>query len=218
MKNPCIIIVSPIAKTLYLEKKLRLPKTLRKKNLRLDRLSHLPSARGGAKNKAPEEVVETSKSLFPISAKELPQFTYISIMMFLFIYFYTTVRDTKDTLVVSNCGAEAIPFLKMYGVMPAAFGFIVVYSKLSQLLGKKSLFYATIFPFFAFYTLFAFVLFPNGDSIHFINGDGWLSSSNNPAIKLIQYWSYSLYFIISELWASAGIPLLFWQVRLIEIC
>eukprot|EP00554_Chaetoceros_debilis_P012798 CAMPEP_0194122234 /NCGR_PEP_ID=MMETSP0150-20130528/49772_1 /TAXON_ID=122233 /ORGANISM="Chaetoceros debilis, Strain MM31A-1" /LENGTH=554 /DNA_ID=CAMNT_0038814987 /DNA_START=87 /DNA_END=1751 /DNA_ORIENTATION=+ len=191
--------------------KLHLSRALKKENLRLDSLPQLTSVRGGAKNKELEEK-KKSKSLFPISRKELPQFTYISIMMFLFIYFYTTVRDTKDSLVVSNCGAEAIPFLKMYGVMPAAFGFIVVYSKLSQFLGKKSLFYATIFPFFAFYTLFAFVLYPNGDSIHFINGDGWLASSSIPAIKLIQYWSYSLYFIISELWASAGIPLLFWQV------
>ncbi len=148
------------------------------------------------------------KSSFPIAKDELAQFVFMSTMMFLFIYFYTTVRDTKDTLVVSNCGAEAIPFLKMYGVMPMAMGFIIAYSKLSQFLGKKALFYTTLIPFFGFYALFAFVLFPNRDLIHF----EWNSSSNHAALNLIRYWSYSLYFIFSELWGSVGIPLLFWQV------
>lgn len=86
------------------------------------------------------------KSLFPIFKNELPQFICMSMMMFLFIYVYTTARDTKDSLVVSNCGAESIPFLKMYGVMPSALLFIMVYSKFSQILGKQTLFYATLLP------------------------------------------------------------------------
>ena len=38
------------------------------------------------------------------------------------------------------------------------------------------------------------------------------SGAASAAIKLIRYWSFSLFFIVSELWASAGVPLLFWQV------
>jgi len=72
--------------------------------------------RRGAKVTAVEE---KKSSWFPIHKSELPQFVSMSVMMFLFIYVYTTVRDTKDTLVVSNCGAESIPFLKMWGVMPS---------------------------------------------------------------------------------------------------
>ena len=155
-------------------------------------------------------------SKFPIARSELPHFFSMSFMMFLFIYVFTTVRDTKDTLVVSNCGAEAIPFLKLYAVMPCATAFIVIYSKLSNALDKRSLFYVTLIPFFIFYGVFAFVLFPNRDVIHFptlaeriMGGDGGVTSA---AINLIRYWSFSLYFIVSELWASAGVPLLFWQV------
>lgn len=145
----------------------------------------------------------------PIDVSEFPQFLCMSVMMFLFIYIFTTVRDTKDSLVVSNCGAEAIPFLKLYGVMPAAFLFILGYSKLSNILGKKALFYATLSPFITFYTIFAFVLFPKRDLIHLTpaTGDGVA----NAAVNLIRYWSFSLYFIISELWGSVSIPLLFWQ-------
>jgi hypothetical protein len=157
--------------------------------------------------------------IFPIRKYETRQFIAMSIMMFLFIYVYTTVRDTKDTLVVSKCGAEAIPFLKMYGVMPAAFLFIIGYSKMSSMLSKQMLFYTTLIPFFIFYTLFAFVFFPNREFIHFASSslsessEGALSNIKTSAMNLIRYWSYSLYFIVSELWASAGVPLLFWQVR-----
>lgn len=158
--------------------------------------------------------------IFPIKKYEIRQFIAMSTMMFLFIYVYTTVRDTKDTLVVSKCGAEAIPFLKMYGVMPAAFLFIIGYSKMSSMLSKQMLFYVALIPFFIFYTLFAFILFPNRDIIHFAtssvsdSAEGVLSNISTSAMNLIRYWSFSLYFVVSELWASAGVPLLFWQVSL----
>lgn len=156
---------------------------------------------------------EKSKSIFPISKNELPQFLSLSIMMFFFIYVFTTARDTKDTLVVSKCGAEAIPFLKLYGVMPCAFLFIMGYTRLSQLVGKKILFYMTLVPFFLFYAIFAFVLFPNRDVIHFVKDVGITSTVGKAIYSLIQNWSFSLYYIVTELWASAGVPLLFWQVR-----
>jgi AAA family ATP:ADP antiporter len=31
------------------------------------------------------------------------------------------------------------------------------------------------------------------------------------AVNLLRHWTFSLYYIISELWGSAGIPLLFWS-------
>ena len=160
-------------------------------------------------------------SKFPISPSELPHFACMSFMMFLFIYVFTTVRDTKDTLVVSNCGAEAIPFLKLYAVMPCATAFIVIYSKLSNALGKQALFYTTLIPFFIFYGIFAFVLFPMRDALHFPLPDGVTAGggAGSAAMNLLRYWSFSLFFIVSELWASAGVPLLFWQVSdFYELC
>ena len=163
--------------------------------------------KGGAIAKASEN----PKKNVILFRNEIPRFIYMSTMMFLFIYVYTTARDTKDTLVVSNCGAESIPFLKMYGVMPSAFLFIIIYSKLSQWLGKKALFHATLIPFFGFYTAFAFFLYPNRDKLHLVQtaADSGVGSA---ALNLVRYWSFSLYFVVSELWASAGVPLLFWQV------
>lgn len=52
-------------------------------------------------------------TVFPIYGSELKKFFMMSGMMFFIIYIYTVVRDTKDTLIVSSCGAEAITFLKV---------------------------------------------------------------------------------------------------------
>ena len=170
--------------------------------------------RGSIISTSKERKQSSSSSYFPIYKSELSHFLSMSLMMFLFIYVFTTTRDTKDTLIVSNCGAESIPFLKLYGVMPSAFLFIMGYTRMSQLVGKKVLFYMTLVPFFIFYTLFAFVLFPNRELIHNYLVKDIVIKSNavKAAYSLVKYWSYSLYFIVSELWASAGVPLLFWQV------
>eukprot|EP00804_Cyclotella_cryptica_P003964 CCRYP_013905-RA/>CCRYP_013905-RA protein AED:0.06 eAED:0.06 QI:244/1/1/1/1/1/3/248/749 len=185
----------------------------REKNTPFSLLSNGIVANGGSAT--PSNHVLSSK--FPIARDELPHFASMSVLMFLFIYVFTTVRDTKDTLVVSNCGAEAIPFLKLYGVMPSAALFILAYSKAANVLSKSGLFYCTLIPFFVFYLVFGWVLFPNRERIHLL-GEGFLGGGGSggdgaasAAVNLIRYWSFSLYFIVSELWASAGVPLLFWQ-------
>jgi len=131
-------------------------------------------------------------------------------MMFWIVFVFTMTRDTKDTLIVTNCGAEAIAFLKVYGVVPAAAGFMVLYARLANSLNPKTLFYVTLAPFFIFYALFAFVLYPLRHVLHPMHlqvPKGGLSY----AVNLIRYWTFSLYYIVSELWGSAGIPLLFWS-------
>ena len=150
-------------------------------------------------------------ALFPIDGWEMPKFFSMSFMMFMIIYIYTTVRDTKDTLVVSACGAESITFLKVYGVLPAATMFMVLYSKLSSIFSKDQLFYVTAMPFFIFYAAFAFVLYPNRDIIHVPVPDD-MDERLKYSMSLFYNWSYSLFYIMSELWGSVGVSVLFWQM------
>jgi hypothetical protein len=60
-----------------------------------------------------EKLSKLRKAVFPIEGHEMKKFLMMSGMMFFIIYVYTVVRDTKDTLIVSHCGAEAITFLKV---------------------------------------------------------------------------------------------------------
>lgn len=149
-------------------------------------------------------------SAFPIYPKELAKFFSLSFMMFWIVFVFTMTRDTKDALIVTNCGAEAIAFLKVYGVVPAAALFMVTYAKLANNLSPRSLFYVTLAPFFVFYAVFAFVLYPLRDVLHplsIVVPKGGLSF----AVNLFRHWTFSLYYIVTELWGSAGIPLLFWS-------
>ena len=132
-------------------------------------------------------------------------------MMFWIIYIFTIARDTKDALIVTNCGAEAIAFLKVYGVVPAAAAFMLLYSNLANRFSPRTLFYITIAPFMAFYAAFAFVLYPMRHALHPMSinvPEGGMSF----AVNLLRHWTFSLYYIVSELWGSAGVPLLFWSV------
>ena len=52
-------------------------------------------------------------TIFPIQPKEVKKFLLMGAIKFFVIMALTLTRDTKDTLVVTQCGAEAIAFLKV---------------------------------------------------------------------------------------------------------
>jgi ATP/ADP translocase len=75
---------------------------------------------------------------------------------------------------------------------------------------KQTLFYLTLAPFFAFYSAFAFILYPLRHQLHPMH---WVVPSGGLSfpVNLMRHWTFSLYYVVSELWGSAGIPLLFWS-------
>lgn len=154
--------------------------------------------------------------LWPVHNYELKKLLPMLILFFLILFNYTILRDTKDTLIVTapNSGAEAIPFLKVWGVIPGAFIFMFAYAKLSNILSKKALFYATISPFMIFFALFGLVLFPYREYIHPTAFCDYLQqvlpSGCVGLIAILRNWTFSLFYIMSELWGSVALSLLFW--------
>jgi AAA family ATP:ADP antiporter len=144
--------------------------------------------------------------------KLLPMF-----FLFFFINFnYTILRDTKDALIVTapGSGAEAIPFLKVWGVLPFAILFMLIYAKLSNVLSKPKLFYVTITSFISFFAIFALVLYPLKDTLHPTAAAdalaAYLPKGLSGLVALFRNWTYALFYIMSELWGSVAISLLFW--------
>ena len=74
--------------------------------------------------------------LWPIQKKELVLVLPMALMMFCFLFNYTIMRDLKDTLILNACGAEAIPFIKFWGTLPAALLFVILYAKLSNIFSE----------------------------------------------------------------------------------
>ena len=86
---------------------------------------------------------------------------------------------------------------------------------LTPSIARRQLFYVTAFPFFAFYALFAFVLYPNRDIIHPAMPPAALADERlKYSLSLLYNWTFSLFYIISELWGSVGVSVLFWQSEL----
>ena len=157
------------------------------------------------------------RSIFwPIHTFELKKLLPMLALFFLILFNYTVLRDTKDTLVVtaSESGAEAIPFLKVWGVLPAAVLFLLGYSKLSNKLSKPALFYSTVLPFIVFFGLFSTVLYPLRDLLHPNQTADFLQSTLPKGfgglIAIFRNWTFSLFYIMSELWGSVALSLLFW--------
>ena len=157
------------------------------------------------------------RSIFwPIHMFELKKIVPMLILFFLILFNYTVLRDTKDTLIVTaaGSGAEAIPFLKVWGVLPFAILFMLIYSKLSNKLSKPALFYTAIVPFVIFFGLFSTVLYPLRDVLHpHATADKlqeMLPHGFQGLVAIFRNWTFSLFYIMSELWGSVALSLLFW--------
>ncbi|HRW58137.1 MAG TPA: NTP/NDP exchange transporter [Chlamydiales bacterium] len=153
---------------------------------------------------------------WPVHSYELKKVLPMFLMFFFISFNYTILRDTKDTLIVTaaGSGAEAIPFLKLWGVLPMAVIVMIIYSKLSNKLSKPALFYTTLIPFIAFFALFATVLYPARDFLHpnelCDKLQAILPSGFMGLIAIIRNWTFSLFYILAELWGSVALSLLFW--------
>jgi len=162
-----------------------------------------------------EEFGAIRKLFWPIHGYELKKFLPLGMIMFFILFNYTLLRDTKDTLVVNAAGASAITFLKLYCVTPAAILFVILYAKLTNVLKREYVFYTIVTPFIIFFGLFAFVLYPNLDAIHpsqaTLEGLYAAYPRLSGFIDIWAYWSYSLFYVLSEIWGSAMIALMFWQ-------
>ncbi len=154
-------------------------------------------------------------AIWPIQGSEMKKFLPMGMMMFLILFNYTILRDTKDTLVVGAAGAEAISFVKFWGVTPASILFVILYAKLSNSLSKENLFYTCLIPFIAFFGAFAFIIYPNKEFLHPSPENVEAMKQSIPALRFIfalwGSWSYSIFYIMSELWGSVVVSLLFWQ-------
>lgn len=154
--------------------------------------------------------------LWPIHNYELKKLLPMLFLFFCIAFNYTVLRDTKDTLIMTapKSGAEAIPFLKVYGVLPMAVLFMLIYSKLSNILSKKNLFYASVTPFIVFFALFSTVIYPNRDALHPHAFCDWIQTflpqGMMGLVSIMRNWTYSAFYIMSELWGSVCLSLLFW--------
>lgn len=143
----------------------------------------------------------------------LRKYVPTTLMFLLSAYIYSLLRGVKDSILVPSLGAELISYIKFYVVFPSTIIFFICFSKLANILSRDKLYYTIAMFFASFFMLYAFVLGPNAQSIHPDLSD-WVSEY--PKLKhqivMLQNWTVSLFYMMSELCGTVMLTLLFWQL------
>lgn len=137
-------------------------------------------------------------------------------MFFLIAFNYNILRACKDTLVVTapQSGAETIPFIKVWAILPGAFLLTYLFTRFANRFGREKVFYIMMSIFLGFFTFFTFILFPAQDSLH-PQGladqlQHFLPEGFRGLIAIFRNWTFTLFYVMSELWGTAILTVLFW--------
>lgn len=154
--------------------------------------------------------------IWPIHRHELVRFIPMLVIFFLICFNYNILRATKDTLVVTapSSGAEAIPFIKVWAILPSALLITFLYTRFSNSLKRETVFYAMISVFLIFFTLFTFFLYPYRESLHPHKLASHLEQvwplGCRGLIAMLHNWTSTAYYIMSEMWSTIVMTVLFW--------
>lgn len=153
--------------------------------------------------------------LWPVHAGELRLIVPMVLMAFLICMNYTLLRNLKDALVVTaNEGAEVLPFIKIWVMLPVALFMTFCFTKLCNRYSQERVFYIIIGSFLSFYAFFLLVLYPLQDYLHPHAFADYLSSvlpvGCKGLIGMIRNWTFTALYVMSELWSVMILTVLFW--------
>ncbi|MEI8365000.1 MAG: Npt1/Npt2 family nucleotide transporter [Parachlamydiaceae bacterium] len=135
---------------------------------------------------------------------------------FLIIFVYHTLKDLKDTIVItaSDAGAEVIPFIKIWGMLPASIAASYLFAKLYNRFGREKTMYIFTTLLLSAYLIFALVLYPLRDHLY-LNAlhdqlTTYLPTGCKGLIAMLCFWHYTLFYLAAELWSPLILAILFW--------
>jgi AAA family ATP:ADP antiporter len=154
--------------------------------------------------------------LWPVHKEEHRKFIPMLVMSFLICLNYYIQRTTKESLIVTApfSGAEAIPFLKVWAILPMAFLMTFIFTRLSNHYGRQKVFYAMLWFYIAYFILFTFVLYPYRDYLHPHETANKLQAilprGFQGFIAIFRNWTYTTYYVMAEMWSTMIMTVLFW--------
>jgi len=137
-------------------------------------------------------------------------------LFFLVSFNYHILKILKDPLIITapNSGAETIPFLKVWAILPSSILLTLIFTKLSSKFNRETIFYVMIGIFLTFFVIFIFFLYPNTNFFTLDSISNKLSATLPKGFKgfisMVRYWHFSLYYIVAEAWSTIMLSLLLW--------
>lgn len=157
-----------------------------------------------------------ANNLWPIYRHELSKFIPMSILIFCILLNQNILKILKDSIIISEIGAEATSFIKVYCVTPVALFFVLLYTYLVNKFSFEQIYRYLMLLYIAFLATFAFVVYPQVDYLHMNQYYTQELITCYPYLKwyiaLAANWSYVIFYVLSELWPNIFYSLLFWQL------
>lgn len=157
------------------------------------------------------------KAIFwPVHRSELKKLLPMLLVFFLIFFNYNVLRTMKDALVVTakDAGAEVIPFIKVWAMFPGAILFTYIFTRLSNRLSREIVIYSMLGLFLLYFFLFTFFIYPARDQLHAHQLADYLQEflpiGFKGFIAMIRYWSFTIFYAMSELWSPIILFLVFW--------
>lgn len=167
-------------------------------------------------SRASDEFSRWRGYLWPVHAYELKKLVPMLLIFFLISFDYNVLRTLKDSLLITakGSGAEVIPFVKVWGVFPGAIAMTLLFTWLSNRFSRETVFYVIIGIFLTYFFTFTFVLYPLRDLIHphelADSVQETLPQGLKAFVVMFRYWTFTIFYIMSELWSSTVLSVLFW--------
>lgn len=153
-------------------------------------------------------------NLWPIHRHEAKKLVPMLLIIALICFNYSILRNMKDTVVLKASGAEVIPFIKVWAMFPMAILLTILFTKLSNRFSQERVFYIMISGFLIFFITFAFILYPNRDYLHPHDLADKLEMifprGLQGLISMFRNWTFTGFYVMSELWASIILNVIFW--------
>lgn len=113
---------------------------------------------------------------------------------------YTIIRDLKDVIFITDCGASLIPFVNTWVNLPFSFIFILLYNFLLNKYTFRKTYLITYIFLSTLYGGIGLYLYPLRELL-------LIQSSS----VLISNWVSLLYYVLSPIWGTIVVSVLFWS-------
>jgi ATP:ADP antiporter, AAA family len=154
--------------------------------------------------------------LWPVHRHELKKLIPMLLIFFLITLNYNIIRTLKDTLVVTakGSGAEVIPFIKVWAMFPTSILLTYFFTRLSNRFSRETVIYVMFSFFLLFFFVFTFLLYPAREILHpNVSADTLqeiLPSGFKGLIAMYRNWTFTAFYVMSELWGNIVLFVLFW--------
>jgi len=154
-------------------------------------------------------------TIWPIFRGETKKIVPLLVILFLLSFNQSILWMLKDSLIVTISGAETIPFIKVWAILPAAILLTYIFTKLSNRYSQETIFYLLMTAFLLLYALFAFVMYPYRDQLHPIESAAYLDQLLPAGFKgltsMYRHWTLTGFYVLCELWTTMMVSVLFWR-------